>query len=527
MLLNNYHENNTYITLCRIILFKGFFCWGGDIIKKYYATLSAIIIILLVFSTSNARAYTYYDISSLKSDRMLIYPDASGITYIASQSDGYLHLKYIKGGSSNDFSFFTDYLKLEAISGCNRYIGAVLSGTNITHNELPVRQLQVLIYNFSSEQCDINTVMSAIDNESCFAMGRSCFYMLQNDSHTIKVFSFDGTPKYSISTQYNLLRLLYDSSADRLYALSDRQIFSVNGRSVDLLGDISSPALIAGAGAICSNDGAVYSAGNNALTYLCRVPRGKGAAVVGNIIYYCDDKVLYGVNRSGEKIYSLDIGWQIERVFPHGSSIGIICANGELMIISPSEMNEIPRETQPVNNGSASSGSPPHNTSSGASQNSSSSGGSSNNSTNNSSSGSSNTSSRPSSGSISSSVYTLNKSNMTISGIAPQTSIAKFKQNMNYSGYSVLFRNYGGASKTSGNVGTGFTAQFYAQQQLSFTLIVNGDLTGEGNINSLDVKKYMQFLCGKIDLDSPFYSAADMNRDGACDTLDLLAAAKY
>ncbi len=390
-------------------------------------------------------------------------------------------------------------------------MGALMSGTHITQNGVPVPQLQVLIYNFASGQCDINTVMSAVDNENCFVMDRSCVYILQSDSHTVKVFSFDGTPKYSIYTPYNILRLLYDSSVDRVYALSDRQIFAVNGKSIELLGNISSPAELAGRGIVCTGDGTVYSVNGSSLEYLCTVPGGRGAAVVGDIIYFCDNTVIYGQNYSGEKIYSLNIGQRAEKVFPHGNSIGILCENVELMIVSPSEMREIPRETQPANHGNGSSNSSP------------SGGGSSGGS----SSGGGNASNPAPSGEVHSSVYAVDKSGMTISGIAPQTSLAKFKQNMSCSGYSVSFKNYSGASKTSGSVGTGFTAYFYGQRQFSFTLIVTGDLTGEGNINSLDVKRYMQHLCGRNELEQPFYFAADINGDGACDTLDLLAAARY
>lgn len=115
---------------------------------------------------------------------------------------------------------------------------------------------------------------------------------------------------------------------------------------------------------------------------------------------------------------------------------------------------------------------------------------------------------------------------MTINGIKSPTTIAKFKQNINYEGYKASFISYSGSSKTSGNVGTGFKANFSGEDYKSYTLIVPGDITGEGNINSRDVRLYMEVLCSVQQLQGAYLQASDINGDGICDTLDLLIAAR-
>lgn len=76
----------------------------------------------------------------------------------------------------------------------------------------------------------------------------------------------------------------------------------------------------------------------------------------------------------------------------------------------------------------------------------------------------------------------------------------------------------------SGKLGTGSTVYF--ENNESMTVIINGELTGEGNINSRDVKAILNHLCRKELLSGSFLIAADTDGDGEVTTKDALKIAE-
>lgn len=77
-----------------------------------------------------------------------------------------------------------------------------------------------------------------------------------------------------------------------------------------------------------------------------------------------------------------------------------------------------------------------------------------------------------------------------------------------------------GSITESGQVGTGATITLSNNE--SVTVIISGELTGEGNINSRDVKAILNHLSEKELLEGAFLTAADINLDGKIDTKDAL-----
>ncbi len=76
----------------------------------------------------------------------------------------------------------------------------------------------------------------------------------------------------------------------------------------------------------------------------------------------------------------------------------------------------------------------------------------------------------------------------------------------------------------NGKVGTGATISFGSGETI--TVIIYGELTGEGNINSRDAKTILNHLCEKEALNSPFLTAADVDKDGEVTTKDALMISK-
>lgn len=56
----------------------------------------------------------------------------------------------------------------------------------------------------------------------------------------------------------------------------------------------------------------------------------------------------------------------------------------------------------------------------------------------------------------------------------------------------------------------------------TYTLVIKGDLNGDGNINSADLLRVRQYLIGSTSLNDSFKEAADVNKDGVLNSADLL-----
>lgn len=102
------------------------------------------------------------------------------------------------------------------------------------------------------------------------------------------------------------------------------------------------------------------------------------------------------------------------------------------------------------------------------------------------------------------------------------TTAAMLKKTLVYNG-ELSFRNYREKSLSSGRIGTGAEVLLYEGGELMdiYIIVVTGDLTGEGNINTLDLRAMVKQLNGEIHLEEADYCAADVNCDGFVDLRDL------
>ena len=128
--------------------------------------------------------------------------------------------------------------------------------------------------------------------------------------------------------------------------------------------------------------------------------------------------------------------------------------------------------------------------------------------------------------SVTSSEYSVDNSKKIISDITVGTTVAQLKKKLSYNCDFTLY--YKGKIRKTGNVGTGMTAVFSNDAgEAQYTVIVKGDCTGEGNVNSRDKKAVFDYILGeKSVLNGVYFTAADMNSDLVIDTKDLLLTAK-
>lgn len=103
-----------------------------------------------------------------------------------------------------------------------------------------------------------------------------------------------------------------------------------------------------------------------------------------------------------------------------------------------------------------------------------------------------------------------------LTGVSPSTSVSA----MNSAGYTI----YSGSTKvTSGLVGTGMTA---VSSSATVTIVVTGDVSGDGKITITDVVKLQKSVVGSGNLSGAYAKAADINGDGKVTITDVVQAAQ-
>lgn len=107
------------------------------------------------------------------------------------------------------------------------------------------------------------------------------------------------------------------------------------------------------------------------------------------------------------------------------------------------------------------------------------------------------------------------------------TTVAALKKKL--VGYETSFRDYRGRTMTSGKIGTGANVELYSEGELAGTcvIVVKGDVTGEGNINTSDIIGLSKYLVHEEDFDEAELTASDMNNDGMNDIRDLYLMHKH
>lgn len=123
---------------------------------------------------------------------------------------------------------------------------------------------------------------------------------------------------------------------------------------------------------------------------------------------------------------------------------------------------------------------------------------------------------------FSSSKYEIRENDSIICNVEAGTTITKFKKNFVCNGeIKILDKN--NVTKTSGNIGTNMKAFFSKNQESKvFSISVMGDLTGEGNVNSLDTNNMFDFLLENSSFSPIQTVSGDLNFDGRITNKDLV-----
>jgi len=116
-----------------------------------------------------------------------------------------------------------------------------------------------------------------------------------------------------------------------------------------------------------------------------------------------------------------------------------------------------------------------------------------------------------------------------LTGVSIENSVASLKSSIESiagSGNVRIF-NQNDALVTEGTVGTGYKVSIKGNnQEEKFTIVVNGDTSGDGVINALDLLQVQKNILGTYNLSDVYNLAGDTSNDGSINALDLLQIQK-
>ena len=128
----------------------------------------------------------------------------------------------------------------------------------------------------------------------------------------------------------------------------------------------------------------------------------------------------------------------------------------------------------------------------------------------------------------------INKSGLNIdgdylTGLTFNTTVSNIESKINSveSSASVTIKN-GNNTITSGNLVTGETVTITSGgASKTYTVVLYGDLNGDGKVNALDLLKVQKHILGINKLTGASLKAADPSKDGKVNALDLLKVQKH
>ncbi len=316
---------------------------------------------------------------------------------------------------------------------------------------------------------------------SAFAADDIYFYYLESNNGKIHKISHDRRPYETVTLQKGITNLF--SYNGNVYALSKDSIINVNNADEILSSDIpnfSSSDVIEFYDNICIDDsGKVYSFNEGYGFKYIKTLNYKISFVLSKSYCGVSKNVIYSLSEAGTSIGKYTCDSDIEDACVSGNKAAILCS-GEVKIISLKDFAAFNSNTPGSNSGLSSD---------------------KNNKITD----------------IENKYQVIDKYVIMSEG----TTVAAIKKNI---GTSLTFCNDDGKAVTSGKVGTGFRIEYRNNSSVlkKYTIIIKGDLTGEGSVNTRDSKALTDYLLENNDFNETKRFAADLDNNEKIDSIDLL-----
>ena len=109
-----------------------------------------------------------------------------------------------------------------------------------------------------------------------------------------------------------------------------------------------------------------------------------------------------------------------------------------------------------------------------------------------------------------------------LTGLKTNLTVSSLKSNLSNHGGSVTVKNSKNASKNSGNIATGDVVIITSNGNTeSYTVVVYGDINGDGKISLSDLAKTQKQILHFTSLSGAYFEASDVNKDGKVSLTDL------
>ena len=122
----------------------------------------------------------------------------------------------------------------------------------------------------------------------------------------------------------------------------------------------------------------------------------------------------------------------------------------------------------------------------------------------------------------------LNLTRKVITNVSLETKVSNIKEKIDLLNLAVVIKDSSGKTLSdNANVGTGTTITFLKEDGSKYdklTIVICGEVTGDGIINSADLLKTVRYLKGTTTIDA---FAADVTKDGVINSADLLKTVRY
>ena len=442
-----------------------------------------IAVVLIAAAVRSFSAYTPQNGRNYQS------ADDSG-AYVVSFSG--THADITRYTSVSDSASLNLSYAVSAVCACR---GLIVLFCNDSSNN----QLIVYVYDLDADTLDSFAIygMKLYGSTDFCCDGDTIYIENHRDSHELTAYSCGGAliGRYRLDGEITALCGGYRAG---VYAVGDDTLYTLSGDSFSAVSGtaVSTPLFSADSDVLASVYGDVYVKDGGRISRTFRVDsdnRANAACVIGNCLYYPCGTMVSGYDLStGEKPCYHRLSFSPTLLYADdgdviavGGSSFVSIDTDDFIRLDRSDDDSSNQDNDNAGESSRGGGSAP----------------------------------APSSG-ITSDVYRVDFSRMYITGIAPQTTVASFKNNMDYDGYSAAVYD-GDTLKKSGNIGTAMTAAFTSQSEsLTFELSVTGDLTGEGSRSSRDINLMLDYLIGAADFSGVYTVSADLSDDGAVNAAD-------
>lgn len=486
--------------------------------KCILSFIKYILVVCIIFSFLNfpcnmiVEATNQWDISGTNSDTVLTF-DSKGVYILNFYRDNFT-VNFVFDNYSESRTFKTiGNIKYATVNNGNIYVLSDNDG-NIIINKYIYNSDSLYNYNFGK---------LTINNSYKFYVAGDRVYFAENDdSSTFNCYSIYGENLYSFNMR-NVTDYRTDCSGDNFYIFSQDNIYSLSTNDNYQPSHVLQTNVLFTDIFICDNvvfDGMGSIVDLSKQTFISTDIISDKINVGVMSGYYCKysrgNVYGYTVEGKSELLFKTSFKCNAQMV-SYNSRLYILTEYGNLLTVSADEFSYPKSDNSQGSIGNQND--IDHNNS--------------NNNTkyNDADSNTQSNNYQQSTTAFSTNEYYVDLTKNIIWNIPSGTTISGFKNNLTFNGYTLEFYNKENIKKTSGKLGTDFTmvVKNNNSESLKYMISVKGDLTGEGNVNSSDVKlisRYIMKETSTLNFTDAQYAAADVNDDSIINGIDILKIAR-